>query len=89
MQLLVQRGVAITSTLAVFEQYVADRPPVQQRVLEALNLQSQASCLAQRARVGASNSFGVEFKKEMQFERAFVKAGGLLLAGSALSYCSA
>lgn len=81
-RLLVQRRVAITSTLPVFEQYVADRPPVQQRVLDAMNSPSQASCLAQRARIGANNSFGAEFRKEMQFEQAFVKAGGLLLAGS-------
>ena len=81
-RLLVQRGVAITSTLAVFEQYVADRAPVQPRVLEAMSAQSRESCLSQRARVRANNSFEAEFKKEMQFERDFVRAGGLLLAGS-------
>lgn len=80
--LLVQRHVAITSTLAVFEQYVANRPPLQQRVLDAMSSQSQTSCLAQRRRVTANNSFADSFNKEMQLERAFVKAGGLLLAGS-------
>ncbi len=69
-RLLVQRGVAMTSTLAVFEQYVAGRPPVPQRVLDAMSLQSRESCLAQRARVQARNSFEAVFKKEMQFERA-------------------
>jgi imidazolonepropionase-like amidohydrolase len=81
-RLLVERRVAITSTLAVFEQYVAERPPVPQRVLDAMSAPARESCLAQRARVRASNSFESEFKKEMQFERAFVKAGGLLLVGS-------
>lgn len=81
-RLLVERRVAITSTLAVFEQYVAGRPPMPQRVLDAMSAPARESCLAQRARVQASNSFEVSFKKEMQFERAFVKAGGLLLAGS-------
>jgi imidazolonepropionase-like amidohydrolase len=81
-RLLVERRVAITSTLAVFEQYVAGRPPVPQRALDAMSAPSRESCLAQRARVQARNGFEAEFKKEMQFERAFVKAGGLLLAGS-------
>ena len=81
-RLLVERGVAITSTLAVFEQYVAGRPPVPQLALEMMSAPSRESCLAQRARIRAGNSFEAEFKKEMQFERAFVKAGGLLLAGS-------
>lgn len=81
-RLLVERRVAITSTLAVFEQYVAGRPPVPQRALDAMSAPSRESCLAQRARVRASNSFEAEFKKEMRFERAFVQAGGLLLVGS-------
>jgi imidazolonepropionase-like amidohydrolase len=81
-RLLVERRVAITSTLAVFEQYVAGRPPVPQQALDVMSAPSRESCLAQRARVRASNSFEAQFKKEMQFERAFVKAGGLLLAGS-------
>jgi imidazolonepropionase-like amidohydrolase len=81
-RLLVQRHVAITSTLPVFEQYVAKRPPLEQRVLDTMCPQSRTSCLAQRARVTANNSFATSFKKEMQFELAFVRAGGLLLAGS-------
>jgi imidazolonepropionase-like amidohydrolase len=81
-RLLVERRVAVTSTLAVFEQYVAGRPPVPQSALDAMSPQSRESCLAQRARVRANNSFEDEFRKEMQFERAFVQAGGLLLAGS-------
>lgn len=81
-RLLVQRRVAITSTLPVFEQYVTERPRVPQRVLDSMNAQSQTSCLRQRERLTARNSFEASFKKEMEFERAFVKAGGLLLAGS-------
>jgi len=45
-RLLVERRVAITSTLAVFEQYVAGRPPTPQRVLDAMSAQSRESCLA-------------------------------------------
>jgi imidazolonepropionase-like amidohydrolase len=84
---LVARHVAVTSTLPVFELLVPGRPPVQPRILEAMALESRTSYLAQRARV--SSVAGVAqgppwealFKKEMQFEQAFAKAGGLLLAG--------
>lgn len=81
-RILVQRRVAITSTLPVFEQYVAGRPSLSPRVLDVMTAQSRTSCLARRALINSNNSFGAEFKKEMQFEQAFVKAGGLLLAGS-------
>jgi imidazolonepropionase-like amidohydrolase len=82
---LVDRHVAVTSTLTVFETFVPNRPPLERRVLDALLPQAQIDYLAARARVAASPrsiSLGpVVFKKEMDFERMFVKAGGLLLAG--------
>jgi len=46
---------------------------------------SRSSCLAQRddlRREQSSNQFGVVLKKEMLLERAFVKAGGLLMTGA-------
>ena len=42
---LVQREVAITSTLAVFEAGHPDRPPLQQRMLDALTPQAAVSYL--------------------------------------------
>lgn len=80
---LVQRHVAVTSTLPVFETFAPDRPPLQQRVLDALTPQAQIDYLATRARIGTRHQEmeAVLLKKEMDFERAFVKAGGLLLAG--------
>jgi imidazolonepropionase-like amidohydrolase len=82
--LLVERGVAITSTLAVFEQYVPGRPAVAQRVLDVLTEPSRESCLAQRQAVeaGAFGDFGPLFREEMALEKAFVEAGGTLLVGS-------
>jgi imidazolonepropionase-like amidohydrolase len=47
---LVQRKVAITSTLAVFEAGQGDRPPLQQRMLDALTPQAAVSYLSARAR---------------------------------------
>ena len=80
---LVTRHVAVTSTLPVYELSAPNRPPLSQRVLDALALQSRADYLAARARTAerADNPGAALLKKEMDFEREFVKAGGLLLAG--------
>ena len=81
---LVAHHVAVTSTLAVFETFVNDRPPLDPRVLDVLLLQAQIDYLRVRAQVGKNPRFAdgpVLLKKEMDFERMFAKAGGLLMAG--------
>jgi imidazolonepropionase-like amidohydrolase len=82
---LVEHRVAVTSTLPVFEAYVRDRPPLQPRVLEAMSPVARESYLTIRARVGSIGSSAAlpeaALRKEMDFELAFVRAGGLLLAG--------
>lgn len=79
---LVQHHVAVTSTLVIFETFVANRPPLQGRVLQAMSLPSRVDYLSARTLIAqASGSGGLLFKKEMQFERDFVKAGGVLLSG--------
>jgi imidazolonepropionase-like amidohydrolase len=80
---LVAHKVAITSTLPVFEISIPGRPPLQPRVLEAMAPEIRISYLTQRARIGEMKDSPVPaaLKKEMDFERAFVQAGGLLLAG--------
>lgn len=78
---LVRHNVAITSTLAVFEALDGGRPPLELRFLEALTPEGAASYLAARAR-SAPGSFLPMLKKELEFERAFVAAGGLLLSGA-------
>jgi imidazolonepropionase-like amidohydrolase len=77
---LIQHHVAVTSTLAVFE--VA--PPLQQRFLDALSPQAALNYLAARERLPEATHklSALRVKKEVEFERAFVKAGGLLLAGA-------
>jgi imidazolonepropionase-like amidohydrolase len=81
---LVQRKVAITSTLAVFEAGHPERPPLQSRVLDALTPQAAVSYLSDRARAAeyADPLRAATLKKEMEFEYAFVKAGGQLMAGA-------
>jgi Amidohydrolase family len=89
---LVQRHVAVTSTLPVFELFVPGRPTLQPRVLEALSPDARNALLTNKLRAGDTarirqryksdtSPWGPAFRKEMEFERAFVKAGGTLLAG--------
>lgn len=89
---LVRRHVAITSTLPVFEVEVPGRPSIQQRVLDALSPDARSAFLENKVRMSDSGRlqriYGSDvspmigaFKKEMEFEYAFVKAGGVLLAG--------
>lgn len=89
---LVQRHVVITSTLPVFEMDVPGRPSIQSRVLDALSPDARTRFLKRkvgrgdiarlRTLYGADTSpWAAELKKEMEFEYAFVKAGGVLMAG--------
>jgi imidazolonepropionase-like amidohydrolase len=80
---LVSKGTAVTSTLPVFEASVPGRQIIQRRVLDAMATEPRIAFLAGRARIGEIGvpSSAAMLKKEMEFERAFVKAGGLLLAG--------
>lgn len=76
---LVDHKVAIDSTLPVAEAGVANRPPLQQRMLDVLSPLAKTDYLIARAR---ANEGGLaQLKREMAFERAFVKAGGTLLGG--------
>lgn len=87
---LVQKNVAITSTLPVFE---AAGAPLSQsgigaasallnpRMLNVMSTDARVRYLQARARVSSASDFNALLRKAMDFERAFVKAGGLLLAG--------
>jgi imidazolonepropionase-like amidohydrolase len=90
---LVQHHVAVTSTLPVFEMgSFTGRPTMQKRILDALSPDARSAVLANRVRSSDSGflrkNYGSDesplpaaFKKELEFEYAFSKAGGLLLAG--------
>jgi imidazolonepropionase-like amidohydrolase len=87
---LVAKNVAITSTLPVFE---AGGAPLTQsgigaasalmnpRVFAVMSTDARVRYLTARARVSSSPDFLTLFRKAMDFERAFVQAGGLLIAG--------
>lgn len=89
---LVQHHVAVTSTLPVFEMDVPGRPVIQQRLLDTLTSEARSEFLDNKVRASdvsrLKRRYGSDvspwpaaFRKEMEFERAFVQAGGLLLAG--------
>jgi imidazolonepropionase-like amidohydrolase len=81
---LVAHHVAITSTLAVFEASDGSRPPVEQRFLDAVSHEAAVNYLSSRARArgGTDSPTMTALKKELEFEYAFVKAGGLLISGA-------
>ena len=89
---LVAHHVAVTSTLPVFELLVPDKAPLQPRVLSAMSEEARNDYLENRVQFDLPSRdpkngevrprpWGRMFEQEKEFERAFVKAGGLLLAG--------
>jgi len=80
---LIEHHVAITSTLPVFEASISTRLPLSRRQMESMSSESVRSYLSERAQVTPGRAANIEsmMKKEMAFELAFVRAGGLLLAG--------
>jgi imidazolonepropionase-like amidohydrolase len=81
---LISHGVTLTSTLAVIELYLPGRPPLDQRVLDALSPEAREEYLAARAALAAKPESGLPltlFDTGRRYEQAFVKAGGNLAAG--------
>lgn len=87
---LVAKNVAITSTLPVFEAAGAPLAPsgigaasalLNPRVLSVMSVDARVRYLQARARVPSGTDFVTLLRKAMDFERAFVQAGGLLIAG--------
>src|SRR5215207_6778038 len=87
---LVAKNVALTSTLPVFE--AAGAPLAQSgigaagallnpRVLGVMSTDARVRYLQARARVSSEANCVALLRKAMDFERAFVQAGGLLIAG--------
>lgn len=81
---LVEHKVAVTSTLVVFEAMIPGRPPLDQRMLDAMSPFAIESYLEAKERSAENPQHARTspwLKKEMDFEREFVSAGGLLIAG--------
>ena len=84
---LIAHHVALTSTLAIFETFVPNRPPMDRNLRNALAAmvpEARVQYLENRARTAAAAGHSVWdslFAKEEQFELDFARQGGLLLAG--------
>ena len=81
---MVDGKVALTSTLAVYELSAPSRVPVDQRVLDALHpdVSKYIGDWYRNGRTANDSLWRRAFRTGMEFERAFVKAGGLLAAGA-------
>jgi hypothetical protein len=89
-RVLVAKNVALTSTLPVFEASApltqsgigAARALLNPRMLNTMSNDARVRYLSARSRIRADSPFTAALvRKSMDFERAFAKAGGLLLAG--------
>jgi imidazolonepropionase-like amidohydrolase len=83
-QAMIKQGVSLTSTLAVYEPFVARRPTKDPRVLSAMAPEVRQSYLTIRNEIdsaGTGSISGESFSGAMAFEKTFVEAGGLLAAG--------
>ena len=83
---LVKHRVAITSTLPVFEgDGGPGRPPLRQQALDAMTPEARQDFFYLRERPASRPAPKIDpamlFKRDMELERAFVAAGGLLIAG--------
>jgi len=81
---LVARKVAVTSTLTVFETFAPGRPPAPNGALDAMLPEARDQYLRRRVLIAsqAGSPWTALLAKEMAFERAFYRAGGVLLAGT-------
>jgi len=81
---LIERNVAITSTLTVFETFTPNRTPIAAGALEAMLPETRIQYLRTRANIADSDQspWPDVFSRAMQLEKAFADAGGLLIAGT-------
>ena len=81
---MIDAGVAMTSTLPVYELFVPNRATRDVRSLEAMSDEVREAYLAERARIDSDPNPSVTlemFKNSMAYELRFVEMGGLLANG--------
>ncbi|WP_425155114.1 amidohydrolase family protein [Candidatus Palauibacter sp.] len=78
---MVEAGVGLTATLAVYEAFFPDRPVVDDRTLDLMTPDLREAYLDERGRIQEVGPDPSNFQNELRFEKAFVDAGGLLAAG--------
>lgn len=82
---MVENDVALTSTQAVYELFVPNRPPLRERTLDVMAPEVREEYLETREEIaerGPEETWADEvFAKSQAFEKRFHEAGGLLAAG--------
>jgi imidazolonepropionase-like amidohydrolase len=82
--LMVRRGVSMTTTMPVFELFYPGRPVTDERVVQLMAPDVRAAYLEQRAFIDSAAHWPLTadgFRRALEFDRAFFRAGGLLAAG--------
>jgi imidazolonepropionase-like amidohydrolase len=79
---LADKHVALTSTLTVFETFTRGRPVPPGLDVLAPQLAESFMRAYERAQQNRESVYATLFLKDMRLERAFVRAGGLLIAGT-------
>jgi enamidase len=81
---LIDTGVALTSTLTVFETFSWGRPMAPAGALDLLMPQLREQYVSRYTAIqrGGPNTYGNLLPKAMAWEKQFVEAGGLLIAGT-------
>ncbi|MFN8573530.1 MAG: amidohydrolase family protein [Gemmatimonadaceae bacterium] len=82
MELLVSRHVAVTSTLTVFETFTPGRPLPPGLDVLTPQLKEQFEKFFATASTSTQSIYRTLFPKDMAMELAFVRAGGMLVAGT-------
>jgi imidazolonepropionase-like amidohydrolase len=83
-QKMVSKGVGMTSTTAVYETFFANRPVKDERTLEAMSPEVRTAYINFRGTIDTASApvlTAAMLRNAMDFERAFVAAGGRLAAG--------
>lgn len=81
---MVEADVPMTSTLAVYEPFIRGRPTKDSLTLAMMAPEVREDYLAAREQIDANPDHPLtndDFLKAMEFEKAFVEAGGVLAAG--------
>lgn len=80
---MIENDVPMTSTLVVYEISVAGRPPIEERVYEVLapEIAEEVRAIAEARRAGRGAIDPTVYRKALEYEKAFVEAGGTLGAG--------
>ncbi len=79
---LVDRKVALTSTLTVFETFTPNRPMPPGVEVLVPHLRDQFQQTFERTSKNPKSTYSTLFPKMMQLEREFVRGGGMLVAGT-------